>query len=124
MCILNRCHFIWVSLASAIAHYTSEPAKYCSPTIETSPLRARTGSTFRLDDDWLHSAGISSGRIFRRVTRAGTVWGSGLNEKVVWHVVRQYARKAGSGEYTQLLQDHGVQISMVPEGQSMGQRGL
>jgi site-specific recombinase XerD len=45
--------------------------------------------------DWLQSAGISNGRIFRRVTRAGTVWGSGLSEKVVWHVVRQYARKAG-----------------------------
>ena len=48
-----------------------------------------------LVDDWLQSAGISNGRIFRRVTRAGTVWGSGLTEKVVWHVVRQYARKAG-----------------------------
>ena len=46
-------------------------------------------------DDWLHSAEISNGRIFRRVTRAGTVWGSGLSEKVVWHVVRLYARKAG-----------------------------
>jgi len=46
-------------------------------------------------DDWLHSAEISNGRIFRRVTRAGTVWGSGLSEKVVWHVVRQYAKKAG-----------------------------
>jgi len=33
--------------------------------------------------------------MFRRVTRAGTVWGSGLSEKVVWHVVGQYARKAG-----------------------------
>jgi site-specific recombinase XerD len=29
------------------------------------------------------------------VTRADTVWGSGLSEKIVWHVVRQYARKAG-----------------------------
>jgi integrase len=48
-----------------------------------------------LIDDWLQAAGISSGRIFRRVTRAGTVWGSGLSEKVVWHVVRQHARKAG-----------------------------
>jgi site-specific recombinase XerD len=48
-----------------------------------------------LIDYWLQSAGISSGRIFRRVTRAGTVWGSGLSEKVVWHLVRQYARKAG-----------------------------
>jgi site-specific recombinase XerD len=48
-----------------------------------------------LIDDWLHSAGMSSGRIFRRVTRARTVWGNGLSEKVVWHVVRQYARKVG-----------------------------
>ena len=46
-------------------------------------------------DDWLRAAGISSGRIFRRVTRTGTVWGSGLSEKVVWHVVRQHARKSG-----------------------------
>jgi site-specific recombinase XerD len=48
-----------------------------------------------LVDEWLQSAGISNGRIFRRATRAGTVWGSGLSEKVVWHVVRQYARKTG-----------------------------
>lgn len=47
-----------------------------------------------LIDEWLGSAGISSGKIFRRVTRAGTVWGSVLSEKVVWHVVRQYAKKA------------------------------
>jgi site-specific recombinase XerD len=51
-----------------------------------------------LINDWLQSAGISNGRIFRRVTRASTVWGSGLSEKVVWHVVRQYARKAGIEE--------------------------
>ena len=48
-----------------------------------------------LVDDWLDSAGISNGRMFRRVTRAGTVWGSGLSEKVVWHVVKQHATKAG-----------------------------
>jgi integrase len=48
-----------------------------------------------LIDGWLQSAGILSGRVFRRVTRAGTVWGSGLSEKVVRHVVRQYARRAG-----------------------------
>jgi site-specific recombinase XerD len=46
-------------------------------------------------DDWLQSARISNGRIFRRVTRAGTLWGNRLSEKDVWHVVRQYARKAG-----------------------------
>jgi site-specific recombinase XerD len=46
-------------------------------------------------DDWLQSARISNGRIFRRVTRADTLWGSRLSEKAVWHVVRQYAIKAG-----------------------------
>jgi site-specific recombinase XerD len=29
-----------------------------------------------LVDDWLQPAGILSGRIFRRVSRAGTVWGN------------------------------------------------
>lgn len=46
-----------------------------------------------LIDDWLKSAGISSGKVFRRVTRSGSVWGSGLSEKVVWQVVRQYAEE-------------------------------
>ena len=31
---------------------------------------------------------------FRCVTHSGTVWGSGISEKVVWWVVRQCARKA------------------------------
>jgi site-specific recombinase XerD len=60
--------------------------------IRTIPLRDWMKD---LIDGWLQSARILSGRIFRRVTRAGMVWGSGLSEKVVWHVVRQYARKAG-----------------------------
>ena len=51
-----------------------------------------------LTDAWLEVAGISTGRIFGRVTRAGTVRGSRLSEKVVWHVVRQYANKAGIGK--------------------------
>ena len=33
--------------------------------------------------------------IFRRVTKAGTVWGTGMTEKVVWHVVREHAAAAG-----------------------------
>jgi site-specific recombinase XerD len=46
-------------------------------------------------DDWLNAAGLTSGRVFRRVNRAGRVWGDGMTEKVVWHVVREYAKKAG-----------------------------
>jgi hypothetical protein len=34
------------------------------------------------------------GRVFRRVNRAGRVWGESMTEKVVWHVVREFAAKA------------------------------
>ena len=46
-------------------------------------------------DDWLNAAGLTSGRVFRRVNRAGRVWGDGITDKVVWHVVREFAKKAG-----------------------------
>jgi integrase len=45
-------------------------------------------------DAWLGGGGIEDRFIFRCVTRAGTVWGSGISEKVVWWVVRQYAKIA------------------------------
>jgi site-specific recombinase XerD len=46
-------------------------------------------------DDWLTAAGVGSGRLFRCVSRAGTVWGDGMTEKVVWHVVKKFAGKVG-----------------------------
>jgi site-specific recombinase XerD len=44
-------------------------------------------------DDWLLAAGIVTGRVFRCVCRAGTAWGDGMTEKVVWHVVKEHAAK-------------------------------
>jgi site-specific recombinase XerD len=44
-------------------------------------------------DDWLVAAGIVSGRLFRCVCRAGTTWGDGMTERVVWHVVKEHAAK-------------------------------
>src|SRR5499425_2629013 len=44
-------------------------------------------------DDWFTSAGIASGKLFRCVCRSGTVWGEGMTEKVVWHVVKTYAKR-------------------------------
>jgi site-specific recombinase XerD len=41
------------------------------------------------------AAAIHTGKIFRRLAKAGTVWGTGMSEKVVWHVVREYAITAG-----------------------------
>jgi site-specific recombinase XerD len=45
-------------------------------------------------DEWLTVACIENGLIFRCVTHSGTVWGSGISEKVVWWVVRHAAEKA------------------------------
>jgi site-specific recombinase XerC len=38
-------------------------------------------------DSWTSAAGITNGRVFRAVSRVGTVWGTGISENVVWHVV-------------------------------------
>jgi len=46
-------------------------------------------------DEWLLAAGITRGRVFRGVWRAGKNWGEGMTERVVWHVVKQYATKLG-----------------------------
>jgi len=46
-------------------------------------------------DDWLAVAEIKQGNIFRCVCRKGAVWGTRITEKVVWHVVREYAARLG-----------------------------
>lgn len=49
----------------------------------------------RMIDDWLAVARILQGRIFRCVCRKGVAWGTKITEKVVWHVVKEYAEKLG-----------------------------
>jgi site-specific recombinase XerD len=46
-------------------------------------------------DDWLSVALITHGSIFRCVCRKGSVWGTEITEKVVWHVVKEYAEQLG-----------------------------
>jgi integrase len=46
-------------------------------------------------DTWIMAADIASGRLFRCVCRAGTCWGEQVSERVVWHVVKEYAKKIG-----------------------------
>ena len=46
-------------------------------------------------DEWMAAAGIIDGRLFRCVARTGKVWGSGITEKAVWHVVKKYATSLG-----------------------------
>src|SRR5262249_20337081 len=44
-------------------------------------------------DEWFAAAQITMGKLFRCVCRLGTVWGDGMTEKVVWHVVKLHAKK-------------------------------
>jgi len=46
-------------------------------------------------DEWIVSAGLTEGRIFRAVGRTGKVWGSGISENVVWYVVKDCCKSAG-----------------------------
>jgi hypothetical protein len=42
-------------------------------------------------DHWLSVAEIVDGRILRCVCHTGPFWGTKITEKVVWHVVKEYA---------------------------------
>jgi site-specific recombinase XerD len=46
-------------------------------------------------DEWVNAGGVTSGKLFRCVCRAGTAWGDSMTEKVVWHVVKEHAKKLG-----------------------------
>ena len=46
-------------------------------------------------DTWIRAAELGAGKLFRCVCRAGKCWGDGVTERVVWHVVKQYAAKVG-----------------------------
>ena len=46
-------------------------------------------------DVWVMSAKVTGGRVFRCVSRKGSVWGGGITEKVIWHVVKHLAVVAG-----------------------------
>jgi len=46
-------------------------------------------------DEWAAAAGICAGKVFRCVCRAGKHWGEGVTERLVWHVVKDYAKKIG-----------------------------
>jgi site-specific recombinase XerD len=46
-------------------------------------------------NDWTKVAGINAGSLFRRVSSAGRVWGGRVTEKLVWHVVKEFAAKTG-----------------------------
>ncbi len=46
-------------------------------------------------DTWTSATGITKGRIFRAISRAGNVWGTGITQNVVWHLIRNACTKSG-----------------------------
>jgi site-specific recombinase XerD len=56
--------------------------------IRTVPVPSWVKETL---DAWLAAAGIEKGPLFRCVCRAGKLWGDGISEKTVWHVVKKAA---------------------------------
>jgi Phage integrase family len=46
-------------------------------------------------DEWTQTSGIASGRVFRSINKSGVVWGNGLTERVVWYVVKNFAKTVG-----------------------------
>jgi len=46
-------------------------------------------------DQWTAAARIADGKIFRRVSSMGKVWGKGISQNVVWYVVKGCCEKAG-----------------------------
>jgi integrase len=38
---------------------------------------------------------IAAGRVFRSINKCGIVWGTELTEKVVWNVVKAFAKQVG-----------------------------
>ena len=77
--------------------------RWVFPDLEGKGNRLRTvtvpaGAKARIDL-WLKAAGITSGRIFRPVSKAGAVAGSEIrDEKAVWRLVMRYAAQSELGK--------------------------
>ena len=46
-------------------------------------------------DGWTTATVITTGLLFRCISRRGTIWGEGITEKFIWHVVKESAARAG-----------------------------
>jgi len=60
--------------------------------IRTVPVPGWVKATI---DGWMAAAGITAGPLFRCISRWGTIWGEGITEKVIWHVVKESRPRPG-----------------------------
>ena len=49
-------------------------------------------------DDWIAAAAIDLGKLFRRVNKVGRTWEDGMTVKVVWHIVKESAKRIGAAK--------------------------
>jgi integrase/recombinase XerD len=86
-----------------IKHLQQCDARWALPDLAGKDGRVRTvtvpdGVKTRIDL-WTAAAGISSGPLFRPVTKGGAVQGRGLqDEKAIWPIVVRYARETELGQ--------------------------
>ena len=85
--------------ALTIAHVQQRNGRWCIVDLVGKHGRVRTipmPTWVKVAiDAWIANAGVGDGFVFRAVNRGGQPQADRLSEKVVWHVVRQYARRAG-----------------------------
>ena len=46
----------------------------------------------------MQAADIKTGKLFRKVSSAGKPWGEGVTEKLVGHVVKEFAKRIGNAK--------------------------
>jgi len=63
---------------------------------------------------WIEAAGLTTGKVFRRVSSAGKAWGDGVTEKLAWHVVRSSRRRLGSASSRRMIYAEAVPDSVAP----------
>jgi site-specific recombinase XerD len=85
--------------ALTFAHVQQRDGRWCivdllgkHGRVRTAPMPAWVKIAI---DAWTSAASVAIGHVFRPVTRAGTVTGNRLGEKVVWQLLRGYAAEVG-----------------------------
>jgi site-specific recombinase XerD len=83
----------------AVSHVQQRDGRWCIVDLVGKHNRVRTipvPTWVRVAmDAWTSAAGIAGGQVFRPVNRGGVAQDVGLSEKVVWQLLRPYAKAAG-----------------------------
>jgi hypothetical protein len=66
-------------------------------------------------DDWITAAAIDRGKLFRRVSKVGRIWGDGMTVKAVWHIVKESAKRIGVAKLARTICDAVLGAAMLRE---------